>query len=203
MFMWMMAPLFASFVASLTVLTRHCLNARAGLMVAAFALTACTGSGSLQTIKVYQSEGFDSTSSFAQLFDAPVANTCESARRALLSQGYVLSQVKTDFISGTKSFQPEGEVHVQILFTVVCVPEGKDGQISTAYVTATQDRYALKKSPQSASVGLSAIGSVSLPLGATSDSLVKIASETIPSGPFYERFFALMQRQLREQLPDG
>lgn len=162
-------------------------------------LASCTTTPNSGPVKVYQNEVFGSTESFAQLFDANVAATCEAARRALLSQGYVLSTVKPDFISGSKNFQPEGEVHVQILFSVVCAPEGKDGQVATAYVSATQDRYALKKSATSASVGLSAIGSVSIPLGATGDSLVKVASETIPAGPFYDRFFTLMQRMLREQ----
>ena len=41
----------------------------------------------------------------------------------------------------------------------------------------------------SASVGLSVLGSLSLPIGSGSDSMVKIASETIPAGVFYERFF--------------
>jgi Uncharacterized protein conserved in bacteria (DUF2242) len=162
-------------------------------------LTACTTTPNSGPVKVYQNEVFGSTESFSQLFDASVPATCEAARRALLSQGYVLSTVKPDFISGSKNFQPEGEVHVQILFSVVCAPEGKDGQVATAYVSATQDRYALKKSASSASVGLSAIGSVSIPLGATGDSLVKVASETIPAGLFYDRFFTLMQRMLREQ----
>jgi Uncharacterized protein conserved in bacteria (DUF2242) len=163
-------------------------------------LTACAVTSSPASVKVYQNENFGSSQTFAQLFDSPVAATCESARRALLSQGYILNTVKPDFIAGSKSFQPEGEVHVQILFNVVCVPEGKDGQVATAYVSATQDRYTLKKSASSASVGLSAIGSVSIPMGATGDSLVKVASETIPAGEFYERFFTLMQRLLREQM---
>lgn len=150
-------------------------------------------------LRVYQNEGFESSETYSRLFDAPVDLTCEAARRALLSQGYVLSTVKPDVIDGTKSFQPEGDVHVQIEFHVVCAPEGAGGRIATAYVSALQDRYALKKSPNSASLGLAAIGSVSIPLTASDDSLVKVASETIPAGPFYDRFFALMQRYLREQ----
>jgi hypothetical protein len=150
-------------------------------------------------IKVYQSEGFESGEAYSRLFDAPVEQTCEAARRALLSQGYVVSVLKPDAINGTKSFQPEGDVHVQIEFHVVCASDGGDGKIATAYVSALQDRYALKKSPNSASVGVSAIGSVSIPFMSSDDSLVKVASETIPAGPFYDRFFTLMHRYLREQ----
>jgi hypothetical protein len=162
-------------------------------------LSGCAGSAAMTDPKVYLDENFGSSQTFAQLFDADVASTCEAARRALLSQGYVINTEKADMISGSKNFQPESEVHVQIRFNVVCVGEGKDGQVATAYVSATQDRYTLRKSTSSASVGLSAIGSVSIPMGATGDSLVKVASETIPAGPFYDRFFVLMQRLLREQ----
>ncbi len=147
---------------------------------------------------VYLKEGFENNETFSRLFDAPVDATCEAARRALLSQGYLLSTVRPDFVNGSKSFQPEGEVHVQITFHVVCTPEGKEGRISTAFVNAVQDRYALKKNANSASVGLSAIGSVSIPLSSTEDSLVKVASETIPAGQFYDRFFALMTKLMGE-----
>jgi len=183
------------------VLSRRRVQAASWLLIASL-LSGCALPRSTSEVKVYQKENFESTETFARLFDANVATTCEAARRALLSQGYVLSATRPDFITGSKSFQPEGEVHVQISFNVVCAPEGKDGQIATAYVNAIQDRYALKKSANSASVGLSAIGSVSIPMGATDDSLVKVASETIPAGPFYDRFFGLMQRYLAEQVAE-
>lgn len=150
-------------------------------------------------IKVYQDEGFESGETYSRLFDAPVEQTCEAARRALLSQGYVVSVLKADAVNGTKSFQPEGDIHVQIEFHVVCASDGGSGKIATAYVSALQDRYTLKKSPNSASVGVSAIGSVSIPFMSSDDSMVKVASETIPAGPFYDRFFTLMHRYLREQ----
>lgn len=160
-------------------------------------LTSCGSTRS--RVAVYQNEGFEANETFSRLFDADVDATCEAARRALLSQGYVLSTLKRDFISASKNFQPEGEVHVQIVFNVVCAPEGGQEHVSTAYVNAIQDRYALKKSPNSATVGVAALGSLSIPLAASDDSLVKVASETIPAGPFYDRFFALMQRNLAQQ----
>ena len=161
-------------------------------------LAACT-TPSGKKLSVYQNEGFQSDETYSRLFDGDPESTCESARRALLSQGYVITTTKTDMVGGIKRFQPDGEVHVEINFTVVCAGEGRSGKVATAYVNAIQDRYALKKSNNSASVGLSAIGSVSIPLTSTDDSLVKVASETIPAGQFYDRFFALMQRYLREQ----
>ena len=148
---------------------------------------------------VYQNERFAADETFSRLFDASVNDTCEAARRALLSQGYVINTATPDSIAGTKRFQPEGEVHVEISFTIVCVPEGGSGKLATAYVSALQDRYNVKRSANSTSLGVSAIGSISVPLSSTSESLVKVASETIPAGQFYDRFFALMQRLITQQ----
>ena len=101
-------------------------------------------------------------------------------------------------VQGTKSFQPAGDLHVELGFHVVCVGDGPDQQVATAYVSAQQDKYALKKSSTAASLGVSAIGSISVPLSSTDDSLVKVASETITAHTFYDRFFVLMQRMLRD-----
>lgn len=147
---------------------------------------------------VYQREHFNAEETFSRLFDASVDDTCEAARRALLSQGYVIGKASSGVVQGTKRFQPEGEVHLEIAFNVVCVAEGSKQPIATAYVSAQQDRYALKKSPNAASLGVSAIGSISVPLSSTQDSMVKVASETIAASSFYDRFFTLMQRMLRE-----
>ena len=166
-------------------------------LLAAIVAVGCSSPSPSTT--VYQNEGFDAHETFSRLFDADVAATCEAARRTLLSQGYLPGTVRSDSLSASKSFQPEGEVHVQIVINVVCVAEGSQHQLATAYVNAIQDRYALKKNPNSANVGVSALGSVSIPLSASADSLVKVASETIPAGPFYDRFFTLMQRQLSQQ----
>ncbi|UXH78410.1 DUF2242 domain-containing protein [Roseateles amylovorans] len=148
---------------------------------------------------VYQNERFQADETFSRLFDANVEDTCEAARRALLSQGYVINLAQPASITGSKRFQPEGEVHVEISFNIVCVPEAGGGKLATAYVSALQDRYTVKRSTNSTSLGVSAIGSISVPLSSTSESLVKVASETIPAGQFYDRFFALMQRLLKDQ----
>lgn len=168
-------------------------------LVAAAVLSGCPSLPQKEAPRVYQNESFQADETFSRLFDAPAANTCEAARRALLSQGYVLSMTKPDALQATKNFQPEGSVHVQISFNVMCLPEGRAGQISTAYVNAIQDRYTVKKSSNSASLGVSALGSVSIPLSSNEESLIKVGSETIPAGPFYDRFFVLMGRYLREQ----
>ena len=122
---------------------------------------------------------------------------CEAARRALLSQGYVVTRAETRLVQGAKRFQPEGEVHVEISFHIVCAGEGE--RTATLFVSAQQDRYVLKKNPTAATVGVSALGSISMPVGSTEDSLVKVASETIPAGRFYDRFFTLVQQTWRQE----
>ncbi|AMP00581.1 hypothetical protein CAter10_3013 [Collimonas arenae] len=145
---------------------------------------------------VYQGEEFSDTSTFSHDFASSGPATCEAVRRTLLSQGYIIKQAKADLVDGHKHFQPESDVHVEIEFHVVCAANDKQGKSTTVFVSATQDRYALKKTNNSASVGLSVLGSVSMPIGSTSDSLVKVASETIPAGQFYDRFFGLTEHYL-------
>jgi len=147
---------------------------------------------------IYQQEQFDATSSpYAHTFHAKSDAACEAARRALLSQGYVVSSSRNDAVDGSKNFQPSNDMHVVIEFHVVCADATADGASSIAYVNAVQDRYTLKKSNTSASVGLSVFGSLSLPIGSSDDALVKTASETIPAGVFYERFFTLVDHFLK------
>lgn len=146
--------------------------------------------------RVLPQEAFSSTSTYSRMFDASPAKTCEAARRALLSQGYIINMAKEDLVLGQKSFQPDPESHLQMEIRVVCAPESKGGKITLGFVTALQDRYTLKKSNNSASLGVGAFGSVSLPFSSGNDSLVKVGSETITSEPFYDRFFALVQRYL-------
>lgn len=107
------------------------------------------------------------------------------------------SSPRLDTIDGSKNFQPSNDSHVVIAFHVVCADASADGASSTAYVNAVQDRYTLKKTSTSASVGLSVLGSVSLPISSSDDSMVKVASETIPAGVFYERFFNLVDHFLK------
>ncbi|MDI4635791.1 DUF2242 domain-containing protein [Pelomonas sp. V22] len=188
----------------LPTLRNPLLRPLAASLAAAVLLSAC-GSPALQATpktSVYLNEKFQSDETFSRLFDGSVAETCEAARRALLSQGYIITSAREGGINGSKRFQPEGEVHVELSFNIVCVADGKNSQIATAYVSAQQDRYAIKKSTNASSIGISAIGSISVPLSSSQDSLVKVASETIPAGEFYDRFFALMNRMLKEQAND-
>ncbi len=141
-------------------------------------------------------ESFDSVATYSRLFDASPAQTCEAARRALLSQGYIINTHVAEMVEGKKNFQPEADAHLQMMIRVVCVPESAQGKVSLGFVTAVQEQYTLKKSNNSASLGVGGVGSVSLPLLSSDEALVKVGSETIASDTFYDSFFDLIKRYL-------
>ncbi len=139
---------------------------------------------------------FVSTKMHSRLFPATEAQTCEAARRALLSQGYVISSASATAVTARKSFQPDLETHMELEVRTVCAAAQNEPRPAIAFVSAQQDLFALKKSNNSASVGVGVIGSLSVPLPASSDSLVKVGSETINNEKFYERFYELLQQYL-------
>ena len=154
---------------------------------------------------LYHQEDFSETDTYSRTFSASEAASCEAARRALLGQGYIISKAQANLIDGSKSFQPDTDQHVEIAFHIVCAANGKAARSSDVFVSATQDRYTLKKTNNSASLGLSVLGSVSMPFSSSDDSMVKVASETIRAADFYDRFFGAVERYLTpgEDNPDG
>jgi hypothetical protein len=142
---------------------------------------------------VYEHENFSDSGTFSRNYPVSDAATCEAARRALLSQGYIITSTDPKLVSGHKSFQQTGDTHMEISFSVVCAEDGSASHHATMFANALQDRYALKKTNNSASLGVGVLGSVSMPIGSSDDSMVKVASETVSSAKFYERFFALVE----------
>ena len=166
--------------------------------VVLFALAGCAGGarkGPLAT------EDFDSTTTHSRSYGATEAQSCEAARRALLSQGYQINTATVESVIGRKSFQPSAEVHLEVEFRVTCARErpgpAEEPHTAIVFVTALQERYGLKKSNNSASVGVGVLGSLSLPFSSSDDALVKIASQTLTDEHFYDRFFELMGRFLQ------
>jgi hypothetical protein len=157
----------------------------------AVALLAIVGCSSKKAA-VYEHENFDDAGTFSRTYPVSDSASCEAARRALLSQGYIITSSDPKMISGNKSFQQTGETHMQISFNVVCAADDATDKSSTVFANALQDRYALKKTNNSASLGVGVLGSVSMPIGSTDDSMVKVASETVASDKFYDRFFTLV-----------
>jgi hypothetical protein len=183
------------------------LNKVVPLLLLAVAVATLDGCSSAKP-KFEDDQLFSSTASpYSHNFDFPATDACEAARRGLLSQGYMTTMTRTDAVDATKNFQPASDSHIVVEVHVVCT-SGDAANTSVVYVNAIQNGYALKKSDTSASVGLSIFGSLSVPIRTNSDAMVKISSETIQSGSFYEKFFDLLGHYLRssarsEPVPRG
>lgn len=169
------------------------------LLIPVMFISACAG----QAPVAYHTEKFDNTNIYSRRFPVAPASACEAVNRTLLSQGYIVNTANATQVDGHKSFQPANDVHVEIAFRVVCTDDSSSGQMrSTIFVTALEDRYAVKKVNNSASVGVGALGSLSLPFTSSDDSMVRVASETIETEKFYARFFQLVERYLgRNAIP--
>jgi hypothetical protein len=106
--------------------------------------------------------------------------------------------VQATELRGRKNFQESSGRHVEMEIRVVCTDTARagDDQRASVFVSALQEHYELKKSANSASVGVPALASLSLPFSLGNDSMVKTASETIESERFYDRFFEVLERYL-------
>ncbi len=172
-------------------LSRPLCNSTLAVLIS-LTLTGCFGTGGASGPVVRES--FNSDNTYSRVVPHPPARACEAARRTLLSEGYSIASASAEAVQGTKNFQPKNEVHEQLAVRVSCEPHEQDG--SWVFVNAVQDRYTVKKSPTSASVGVSVLGSVSLPIGASDDSLVKVGSLTIEDTAFYKAFFERLGQYL-------
>jgi hypothetical protein len=144
---------------------------------------------------VYSRESFAADSPFKLKVKSKVDTACESARRALLGQGYLIEDAGAEKVKARKAYKSGNDLNNLIEMNVVCVGERRG---STLYATGVLSTYDLKKSGSSASVGVSAVGSISLPFGQSADSLVKVGEETIDDAEFYRRFFAAVEHTLDE-----
>ena len=177
------------------MLIHTCLR-RASLACATLALGACASLPNRPTPLVnYQPESFGANA-YAKHYGTHAPRTCEAARRALLSQGYIVSAASADQVVARKYFQPFADHHVQLEFRVVCATDGDGSGGSTVFVNGLKDQYVLRKAKESASLGVGGIGSLSLPLEGSLDSMVKVASETVTDAALYARFFELVHGYL-------
>ncbi|MFD1711560.1 DUF2242 domain-containing protein [Ottowia flava] len=178
------------------------LGRSAALALVPLALAACTslpGAKSTELVDI-QPETFDS-SAHSRHFAVSPALACEAARRALLSQGYVVTATKPEQVSGRKYFQPAPEHHVQLEFRVVCAPEQGDSERTVAFVSGLKEQYVVRKVKESASLGVGGFGSLSLPVEGGLDSLVKVASTTVTDAKLYQRFFDRLDGYLSNAVP--
>jgi Uncharacterized protein conserved in bacteria (DUF2242) len=161
------------------------------LLLAACVLlqTACSNQAA------YLDEAFDTDSPFKLKTERDIAMACESVRRALLGQGYLIDLASSEEVKARKATRGEGKTNSFIEMSAVCVP---DSSGSTIYASGVLSDYAMKMSSSSASVGVAAIGSISLPIGQSVDSLVKVSEQTIDDKDFYKRFFTAVDTILGE-----
>lgn len=175
--------------------------ARAGWMLAlGLALTGCFRQPAAP-LKKFEPEVFNPAANFSRHYETTPAQACEAARRALLSQGYVINTASDAEVTGRKFYQPQAESHVALELRAVCAPQAGDAAV--VYAAAIQDIYALRKGKESASLGVGGLGSLSLPVEGGNDGLVKIGTQTVAEARFYRSFFDLLdeQLQLQAQLP--
>lgn len=159
-------------------------------------LTAVLVAGCTSPKPAYEREDFTQNDVFSRTFPTASTTACDAGRRALLSQGYNIDRFDPARVSGHKNFQGEDGLHTQINFNIDCASDGSANQRATVFANAVQDRYSIKRTSSSASVGVSVLGQVSMPFGSSDDSLVKTASQTVSRPKFYEGFFQLLQRFL-------
>lgn len=144
----------------------------------------------------YEREDFAQSDTFSRTFPAASNAACDAGRRALLSQGYNIDKFDPSRVTGHKNFQGEDGQHTQISFNIECASDASSNERATVFANAVQDRYSIKRTGNSASVGVSVLGQVSMPFGGSDDSLVKTGSQTVTRPKFYDGFFQLLQRYL-------
>lgn len=157
-------------------------------VLVAATLAAC-GSGRSRSEAPPLGEVFGAEDTYSRNYAASPEVACEAARRALLGQGYIIRTMAPESLEATKHFQPESDTHTQLNVRATCVAQ-VDGS-AIVFINAVQERYALKSQASSASVGVSMIGSVSVPvpIGGGNANLVRVGSNTVQNQEFYTRLF--------------
>ena len=113
-----------------------------------------------------------------------------------------MAEASADQVTARKYFQPSADHHVQFEFRVVCAPEhGQAGVTTIAFANGLQDQYNIRKVKESASLGVGGLGSLSLPVEGSTDSMVKVGSETVSDDELYQRFFDLVAQYIDSVVP--
>ena len=115
-------------------MTRSSVFGALGLALVLAGVSGCSS----KKAAVYEHENFADSGTFSRSFPVSDAGSCEAARRALLSQGYIITSSGANQVVGNKSFQQNSENHLQISFNVTCAPDASDDQHSTMFANALQ-----------------------------------------------------------------
>ena len=154
--------------------------------IAALLVVACAS----PPAPAYRAETFDAETPFQFHSELPPAELCDRAKRALLSQGYEVDASAPQTIRGSKFFQPQTDLQVQLRITLVCLASGSESAI---YANALQTRFELKSGGSSTGLSVAGIGSVSVPWPTDKSALVKVGEETISDPEFYRRLYVLIE----------
>ncbi|THJ32141.1 DUF2242 domain-containing protein [Lampropedia aestuarii] len=165
-------------------------------MVCTVALTGCALPGKSKTASpsTVAEAAFSEADTFSRTYGNSPEHSCEAARRALLSQAYLMTDMAPTRMSARKNFQQNREQHYEVEFHITCV--ANPGQSSTLFVSAVQQIYGLRKTSSSASVGVGILGSLSVPVMSEDESMIKVGSVTLTKPDLYQRFFDLVENHL-------
>ena len=154
-----------------------------GLLVIAGALGGC---GARQ---MYRDEAFDAETPFSRRMSGSQTAVCESVKRALLMQGYVLeTQTEPQTLVGTKAFQRDEEM-ITLRLRTTCL--GNNDGTHTVFAAAQEEVSELQPIKQPSGINIGGFG-VTVPSGsARIPALVK--RETVQDPQFYARFYALVE----------
>ena len=146
----------------------------------------------------FTQDSFSNNSPYQQHVAVPASRACAAAERTLLGDGYSLDNTaKTGSVKGRKAYLAGSGRSSFLEMSVVCLP---DATGSTIYANGLISQYDLKKSANAASVGVSVLGSISMPIGQSVDSMVKVSDETIRDRVFYKNFFSAIETVLQDPL---
>jgi hypothetical protein len=138
-------------------------------------------------------EAFQSDPRHQRNFQGPASSLCDAARRALLSDGYVVTRRDDRSILGGKEFQIEEKRHAILHLYVNC--EQRAGG-SVLFVTATEEHFDVKTIRNTSSIGFPLLAPIYSRTTNEADQPVKIQGETITEPDFYDRFYRAVQREL-------
>lgn len=153
------------------------------------ALAGCGGSNEA----IYRRETFEVDSPYQHPSQLGFAQACEGSRRALLGQGYIIDTIEPGAVKGKKAFRAAESSSTFLEMNIVCLRREQGAMI---FANAVQTTYEVKKNLQAASVGVPALGTLSVPVSGSTDSMVKVGDETITDKQFYQRFFLVVDHYL-------
>ena len=157
------------------------------ILLSCLALVACAPA---KMARVYEGETFVRDTPFEYYSSRAPEGACEIGKRALLSQGYQVDDVKPLTLRGEKYFKPVSDQATKLSITLVCLPSSLGAVI---YANALETHFQLKSQGSSAGLSVSGLGSLSLPWSLDKDTLVKLGEETVTSPDFYKRLFELIK----------